>query len=408
MPNHPKRPPIAILVAVSAVGPFALNIFMPSMPRLPGVFDTDYGTVQLTLGLYLVGLAVAQLAYGPLSDRFGRRPLLLGGFGLFLAGTLAGFLAVNIEMLIASRVVQAAGGCAGFVLSRAIVRDLFDRERSASVIAYITAAMVLAPMVSPLIGGYLDDWLGWRSTFVFVGSFGAVVTVFAVFLLHESNFDLQPMPGLRGLAAGYGELLVSPVFRGYALLTTFASAGFFAFLGGAPYIVIEIMGRPPSEYGWYFALSAIGYMSGNLISGRMATRVGIDRLIGFGLVMNVLGASLMLVLWAAGSMVPLALFAPMLLYAIGNGLNIPNGTAGAISVNPRRAGAASGLSGFLQLSVGAGASALVGHLVTDGQLPLAIVMLSSSLLGIVFYVRLVAANRRIAAARPATLTTAAE
>lgn len=408
MPNLPKKPPIAILVAVSAVGPLALNIFMPSMPRLPGVFDTDYATVQLTLGLYLVGLAVAQLAYGPLSDRFGRRPLLLGGFGLFLAGTLAGFLAVNIEMLIASRVVQAAGGCAGFVLSRAIVRDLFDRDRSASVIAYITAAMVLAPMVSPLIGGYLDDWLGWRSTFVFVGGFGAVVTVFAVFLLHESNLDPQPMPGLRGLAAGYGDLLASPIFRGYALLTTFASAGFFAFLGGAPYIVIEIMGRQPSEYGWYFALSAIGYMSGNLISGRMATRVGIDRLIGFGLVMNILGASLMLVLWAAGSMVPLALFAPMMLFAIGNGLNIPNGTAGAISVNPRRAGTASGLSGFLQLSVGAGASALVGHLVTDSQLPLAVVMLSSSLLGIILYAQLVAANRRDAAARLATVTTAAE
>ena len=397
-----------MLVAVSAVGPLALNIFMPSMPGLPAVFDTDYGTVQLTLGLYLVGLAVAQLAYGPLSDRFGRRPLLLGGFCLFLVGTLAGCFSGSIEMLIASRVVQAIGGCAGFVLARAIVRDLFDRERSASVIAYISAAMVMAPMVAPLIGGYLDDWLGWRSTFVFVGGFGAVVTVFAVLLLHESNFDRQPLPGLRGMVAAYRELLASPVFRGYAFLTTFASAGFFAFLGGAPYVVIELMGRTSSEYGWYFALSAIGYMSGNLFSGRMSMRLGIDRMIGLGLALNLAGVSLMLMLWAAGSMVPLALFGPMLLFAIGNGLNLPNGIAGAISVDPRRAGTASGLSGFLQMSAGAGASAFVGHVITDSQLPLALVMTGTTILGIVFYVRMLATNRRDAAAKavPATSPTA--
>ena len=223
-----------MLVAVSATGPLALNIFMPSMPGLPAVFDTDYGTVQLTLGLYLVGLAVGQLAYGPLSDRFGRRPLLLGGLGLYLGGTLLSCLAVSIEMLIVGRIIQAVGGCAGLVLGRAIVRDMFDRERSASVISYITAAMVMAPMVAPLIGGYLDDWVGWRATFVFVGAFGLVVTLFAVLLLHESNRSPVPLPGLYGFVASDGELLRSPVFRGYAIVTTLAGAGFFAFLGGAP------------------------------------------------------------------------------------------------------------------------------------------------------------------------------
>ena len=395
-----------MLVAVSAVGPLALNIFMPSMPRLPEVFGTDYGTVQLTLGLYLVGLAVAQLAYGPLSDRFGRRPLLLGGLGLFLAGAVAGALSVSIEMLIASRVIQAVGGCAGLVLARAIVRDLFDRERSASVISYITAAMVTAPMIAPLLGGYLDDWLGWRSSFLAVGAFGAVVTLFAVALLHESNFDRQPLPGLRGLAESYGDLLRSPVFRGYALLTSFASAGFFAFLGGAPYVVIELMDRPPSEYGWYFALSACGYLSGNLFSGRMSMRLGIDRMIGLGLMLNLAGALLMLAWWAMGPMVPMALFGPMMLSAVGNGLNIPNGTAGAISVNPRRAGAASGLTGFLQMSVGAAGSALVGHLITDSQLPLALAMLSATVVGLALYARLMVINRRAAPCRAAAASPA--
>ncbi len=400
MPDNNKQPPIAVLVAVSTVGPLALNIFMPSMPRLPEVFGTDYGTVQLTLGLYLAGIAFGQLAYGPLSDRFGRRPMLLGGLWLFLAGTVLAMVATSIEVLIAGRVIQALGGCSGLVLARAIVRDLFARERSASVIAYITAAMVMAPMVAPLIGGYLDDWLGWRSIFVFVGMFGAVVTLFAVLLLHESNSQLQPLPGLGGFAASYAELLRSPVFRGYAFATTLASASFFAFLGGAPYVVVELMDRPPSEYGWYFALSAIGYMSGNLVSGRLSMRIGIDRMIGVGLAFNLAGGVLMFVLWAAGWFVPLALFAPMTLSAIGNGLNIPNGTAGAISVIPRRAGAASGLTGFLQMAFGAGASALAGHLVIESQLPLAFIMTGATLIGIAVYLRLMVINRQAAEPQP--------
>ena len=397
-----------MLVAVSAVGPLALNIFMPSMPALPGVFETDYGTVQLTLGLYLVGLATGQLAYGPLSDRFGRRPLLLGGLGLFLVGSLAGYLATSIEMLIGARIVQAIGGCSGLVLGRAIVRDLFDREKSASVISYITAAMVMAPMVAPLIGGYLDDWLGWRSTFVFVGGFGLVVAVFAVLLLHESNYNRQPLPGIGGMAASYAVLLRSPIFRGYAFVTTFAGASFFAFLGGAPYVVIELMGRPPSEYGWYFALSAVGYMTGNLISGRISMRIGVDRMIGIGLAFNLAGAVTMLLLWAVGYFVPLALFGPMMLSAIGNGLNIPNGNAGAISVIPARAGAASGLSGFIQMGVGAASSALAGHLITDSQLPLALIMGCATLIAIALYLRLLALNRRDAADAAAPATTPAE
>jgi DHA1 family bicyclomycin/chloramphenicol resistance-like MFS transporter len=203
-----------ILVAVTATGPLALNILMPSMPGLPAVFGTDYATVQLTLSLYLIGLAGAQLIYGPLSDRYGRRPVLLAGLGVFLLGTLTGALAASISMVIAGRVLQAVGGCAGMVLGRAIVRDLYERDRAASVIAYVTMAMVVAPMLAPLFGGFLDDWLGWRATFWFVAVYGSVVVVFCFLLLGETHRTRLPFPGPAGMLSSYLRLLRSPLFLG--------------------------------------------------------------------------------------------------------------------------------------------------------------------------------------------------
>jgi DHA1 family bicyclomycin/chloramphenicol resistance-like MFS transporter len=390
-PSRP--PPIAILVAVTATGPLALNILMPSMPGLPAVFGTDYATVQLTLSLYLIGLAGAQLIYGPLSDRYGRRPVLLAGLGVFLLGSTTGALADSISMVIAGRVLQAVGGCAGMVLGRAIVRDLYERDRAASVIAYVTMAMVVAPMLSPLFGGFLDDWLGWRATFWFVALYGTVVVVFCFWLLGETHRTRLPFPGATGMLFSYLRLLRSPLFIGYALGISFASASFFAFLGGAPYVMIEIMGRPPSEYGLYFMMGGAGYMSGNFISGRVSTRFGVERMFTAGAVITFFGALTMLVGALAGVLTPLALFGPMMISAIGNGLSLPNGFAGAVSVDPRITGAASGLAGFLQMGLGASASFLVGYVLTDSQLPLALVMTASSALAVVAAVMIRRAHR---------------
>ncbi len=388
-----RPPPIAILVAVTATGPLALNILMPSLPSLPAVFGTDYATVQLTLSLYLISLAGAQLIYGPLSDRYGRRPVLLAGLGVFLLGTLAGALADSISMVIAARVLQAMGGCAGMVLGRAIVRDLYDRDRAASVIAYVTMAMVVAPMLAPLFGGFLDDWLGWRATFWFVALYGSVVVVLCFMLLGETHRIRLPFPGPAGMLSSYFRLLRSPLFLGYALGISFASASFFAFLGGAPYVMIEIMGRPPSEYGLYFMMGGAGYMSGNFISGRVSTRFGVERMFTAGTVITLCGALMMLVGALAGVLTPLALFGPMMISAIGNGLSLPNGFAGAVSVDPRITGAASGLAGFLQMGLGASASFLVGYMLTDSQLPLALVMTASSALAVVAAVMIRRAHR---------------
>ena len=397
-----RRPSLGILIAVTALGPMALNIFIPSMPGMVVVFGTDYGTIQLTLTLYLFGVAIAQLFMGPLSDRFGRRPVLLAGIGLFLAGSLAAALAQSVEMLIAARIVQAVGGCAGLVLGRAIVRDTHDREESASMIGYITMAMVVAPMIAPLLGGYLDHWFGWRATFFTVLGVGVIVLGLACLLLHETHHDRHLGDGPLAMLRGFPLLLRDGAFAGYALNVSFTTAVFFAFLAGAPYIMIEIMDRPTNEYGLYFMFMATSYMAGNFLSGRLSTRIGADRMILSGSLLALASVGLLTTVALTTEMTPLFLFAPVMLGGLGNGLSLPSATASAISLRPELAGTASGLTGFLQMMVGALATLLVGKLQDDTVFPMVAVMSSAAIIAFLGYglARATLATRAAAAASP--------
>lgn len=362
MPDKPLTPPIWILVVATATGPLALNIFVPSMPGLVRVFDTDYATIQLTLTLYLVGVAVAQLAYGPLSDRFGRRPTLLAGLTIYAAASLLCAFAWSVEMLIVGRILQAVGGCAGMVLGRAIVRDVFERDRAASVIALVTMAMAVAPAMAPALGGLLESSFGWHSTFLVPMALGLVVLAASIPLLHETNLTPIPRIDLPSMLRSYGELLRSRAFIGYAGNTATSVGAFFAFLAGGPYVVIEILHRPPSEYGLYFVLISGGYMTGNFLASRMSQRLGVDRMIPLGVAVSTVGGLASVGLLVAGIVTTASVFLPMMLVAVGNGLSQPNGIAGAVSVNPRIAGAASGLMGFGQMATGAVFTIVVGLL----------------------------------------------
>ena len=364
------RPSYAMLVAISAVGPLALNIFIPSLPGLQNEFGVSYGVAQLTLTLYLIGMAVCQLVYGPISDRVGRRPMLLLGLTLFVAASLAAALAPNIHVLIAARLVQAVGGSAGVVLARAMVRDVFDRETSASVISYITMAFVVAPMLAPVMGGYIDAHGGWRMGFWLLALLGSLVLAAAWFHLPETHVRRSEAGAGFGLVTGAARLFGLPRFRGYTLTLAFTSAVFFAFLGGAPHVMMDVLGRTPVEYGLWFMLVSAGYMTGNFLSGRYTRAIGIDRIILIGCAVTLAGGLACLVAALSGLLTPATLFLPMCLGALGNGLTIPNGTAGAISVDQRLTGAAAGWSGFSQMACGAAASQLVGSL-QDGW-PLAV------------------------------------
>jgi DHA1 family bicyclomycin/chloramphenicol resistance-like MFS transporter len=380
--SEQPRPSFAILVAISAIGPLALNIFIPSIPGLQKSFSIGYGTAQLTLTLYLLGLAVCQLGYGPLSDRYGRRPLLLGGMALFAVASIAAAIAPNIETLIIARLVQAIGGASGIVLARAMVRDVFDREKSASVISYITMAFVVAPMVAPILGGFIDNWAGWRTDFWLLAVVGAATLAAAWFKLPETHVNRTGVSGAPGMLEGAARLFGLRQFLAYAATLAFTSTVFFAFLGGAPHVMIDILRRTPVEYGLWFVTVSGAYMFGNFLSGRYTQAVGIDRMISIGCAITMGGGLLCLAAAVTGFLTPATLFLPMALAGFGNGLTIPNGTAGAISVDPRITGAAAGWAGFAQMACGAAASQLVGSLQNNWPFAVFWVMAAGSALAI--------------------------
>jgi DHA1 family bicyclomycin/chloramphenicol resistance-like MFS transporter len=357
------RPPLAVLVAVSALQPFALNVLAPATPGLARTLGTDYATIQLTLTLYLVTVAVTQLVVGPISDRIGRRPCILAGLALFGIGSLLGALADGIGMLLLARIVQAAGGGTCFALARAVVRDTASKDESASLIGYITMAMVVSPMIAPLVGGFLDARFGWRSIFLAILAMTACVAVAALRSLHETAFR-DPDSSIASLFRGYPDLIRDRRFLGYTLALSSTSATFFGFIAGAPYVVVEVMGRSPDVYAFWFLVSAVTYMVGNYLSGRFGMTLGSERLARIGLYLSMVSVTAELLVLAVLPWTPATLFIPLMLNGLGNGMTIPGGTAAALSVRPELAGTAAGLVGATQLGIGAAATILIGHFVT--------------------------------------------
>jgi DHA1 family bicyclomycin/chloramphenicol resistance-like MFS transporter len=373
---------IALLIAVSAVSPLGINMYLPSMPGMARALGVDFTTIQLTLSLYLGAMAVGQLIIGPLSDRLGRRPVLLTGLLVFVAGSAICLSAQSIGVLIFGRIVQAIGGCAGITLSRAIVRDLYGRNQVASMIAYVTMGMAVAPMIAPTIGGLLETFFGWRASFAFLIGFGGLALLFAYWRLPETNHGRASGEPADELLRGYGSLFRSRQFWGYTLVTSFVSAMFFAFLAGAPYVMIELLGRSPAEYGFYFAMVPCGYILGNFATGRIAGRMGPNRMILAGTLLSLVSIAAMAALIASGFLYPAALFGPMLFIGVANGLVLPSGIAGAVSVKPDLAGAAAGLSGSFQIGFGALVAPIVGATLGSTVWPLIVIMTICSLLAI--------------------------
>tara|TARA_R110002110_G_scaffold85816_1_gene223376 strand:- start:124002 stop:125210 length:1209 start_codon:yes stop_codon:yes gene_type:complete len=386
MPGDRVTPPantrmlIGVLAVITALGPLAMQIILPILPVMQDAFMVSAGTVQYVLSLALFTIAFATLVYGPASDRYGRRPVLLVGLVIFLLGSVVSALAINIELLIAGRVIQAVGGAAGMVVSRAIIRDLYDRETAARLMAYMITALVVAPMVSPLIGGLLNDAFGWRAIFVFSGLVGIIVLALALPRVPESLQPGTSAQTFRSMLSGFGVLLRVPAFLGYAGQAAFGMGMFMAFLGAAPFVTINVLERPPTEFGLFFVLISAGFMAGTFMTARLGQRIGLDRMMRVGSGLAVVFGIVMLAFVLAGIWSPWTIFLPGMGMAFANGLSMPNAQAGAVSISPRFAGTASGLLAFLQMLMGAGFAQLAGMLQDDTPLPMAVIMLTASTL----------------------------
>ena len=353
----PVRLPMLLLIGLVSLGPLSTDLYLPALPTIGDRFAADPAEVQLTLSVFLVGFAVSMLGYGPLSDRFGRRPVLIGALALYTLASVACMLAPSIEALILARFFQALGGCAGPVLGRAIVRDVYGGEHSAKVLSTLAVAVALAPAIGPILGGFLTEAYGWTANFALLSAFGAVVFLAICFLLPETNRypDSEALRPLQ-LLANYRSLLRQRSYVGYCGVVACSYAAIFSFISGSPYTLIGGLGLTPSLFGFCFSAVVLGFMTGSFLASRLHGRLGTDRQIRLGTQVMLLGGLLAAALAWTGVHTIASVIAPMAVVLIGCGLTLPNSMARGIGPFPRMAGAASALMGFLQM----GAAALVG------------------------------------------------
>ena len=389
-------PHIATLILIAGLAALSLNVFLPSLPSMAAHFGVPYALMQLSVSLYLVATAILQVFIGPISDRYGRRPVMLVATTIFTLATLGAMLAPGFGLFLACRLLQATIAT-GFVLSRAVVRDMVPQDQAASMIGYVTMGMSIVPMIGPVIGGVLDEAFGWQSTFVLLGVGG--IGLLALVWADQGETAVARSASFADQARQYPELLRSQRFWGYCLAAAFASGAFFAYLGGAPFIGTDVFHLDPATLGFYFGAPALGYMIGNFLSGRYSTRMGVNRMVLVGAVFTTFGLAVLAVLTFAGFVSPAVFFGFVITVGLGNGIMLPNANAGMLSVRPSLAGSAAGLGGAFTIGGGAVFSALASVILSPGSgpMPLVLLMLGSSALSILCVLWVMRRDRQLRA-----------
>lgn len=379
---------------MAGVGALSLNVFLPSLPSMADHFGVDYSLMQLSVSLYLATTAVVQLAIGPISDRYGRRPVVIGTVSIFILASLGAIFAPNFTTFMICRLLQTAIAT-GFALSRAIVRDMVPQDQAASMIGYVTMGMSVVPMVGPALGGILDQAFGWQASFWMLAGGGLLLLVLTFF--DQGETFTRREGGFAAQIREYPKLLTSQRFWGYCLAAAFASGAFFAYLGGAPFVGSDVFNMDPAELGLYFGAPAIGYLIGNGLSGRYSVRVGVNRMVLIGTGLTVLGMVFLLLFDLAGFHHPLVFFGFMIFIGLGNGILLPNANAGMLSVRPALAGSAAGLGGAFMVGGGAALSVIAGFILGPGTgaLPLIVLMLLTTLASMACAVWVIMRARRI-------------
>ena len=392
--NRETQPSMLTLVLLASISALAMNSFLPSLPNMAEHFGSSTALMGLSVGVYLGTSAIFQILVGPLSDRIGRRTVSLWALIIFSVVSISCVYAPNTFVFMVLRALQAIAACT-FVVARAIVRDTTETQASGSKIAYISMGTAICPMFGPALGGLLDGWFGWEANFWFIGGLGIFILLIAYFDLGETV--PENTQGFRQQFSEYPELLLSRRFWGYCLASAFGAGAFFAYLGGGPFVGSIVYNLSPEMLGLYFGAPAIGYFFGNFLSGRFTILFGIDAMILWGLWIIFSGLSLSMVCSYVGYGTVETFFGFMIFVGLGNGLTIPNATAGMLSVRPHLAGTASGLGGAMMIAIGAALSTLAGAFLIPGsnEMPLLMLMWFSSLSGVAVIIYVRQRNKRL-------------
>jgi DHA1 family bicyclomycin/chloramphenicol resistance-like MFS transporter len=382
------------LSALLAIPPLSTDISLPALPSIARAFGEDAGRAQLVVALFLVGFAVGQLGYGPASDRFGRRPVLIAALALYVAAGVGCFVAPSLEWLVGGRLLQGLGACGGPVIARAVVRDVYEPVRGARILSLASLGMAAAPVVGAIAGGGVVLVFHWRGIFVALASFGALLLISAALFLPETNLAPDSTRlSLAALTRNYVAIATDRRFLGYVLTLAGGSIGLFAWLMGSPFVLMTLRGLPPHLYGLAFAGVNVGTVCGAMLSARLVVPLGIERPVTIGLALYIAGAAALVALLLAGARHPAAVIVPMALFQFGNGMVMPNAVAGAIAPFPRAAGAASALAGFAQMTTGALSGLVLGRLHDGSAMPMTLLVAVSAVSAALCFALLVRRRR---------------
>jgi len=380
----------AVVTGLIALAPMATDTAIPALPAIGEALSATPGQVVLIMSLFYFGMALMQLVYGPLSDRLGRRPVLMVSLVIYLAATVGIVLAVSIEMLLALRVLQAVGACAGTVLGRAMVRDMFDRDAAGRVLGYCMTAMTIVPGISPIIGGELLVAFGWRSVFGLTLAIGAIIAFCAWRILPETLPDERRQPASpKAILRAFGQMLRHREYLGFVTAVCGSSVALFGYLTGAGYSFVDVLGMDEDLVGWMILLAVGGYLVGGFSGSNLQRRFGLERIVLIGFVLNIAGGGLMWILMLAGWHSIWAIALPGIVVFAGNGAALPQATAGALGPFPHVAGTASSLVGLCQMLTGAAAAALVGAFYDQTHASMIAIMTTGPVVGLVLYAALV-------------------
>lgn len=372
--QYAHAPLLMLITAFLMMQPLSTDLYLASLPSLASGFNVPVSTVQLTLSLFVIGFGGAQLVIGPLSDRYGRRPVLLCGLGLYVAATILCGLAPSIEILIAGRFLQALGCCSAVMIARAIVRDAYDPEHSVRVIAKASSWLSLAPIFGPILGSWLQVTFGWRAAFAALGIFSACVMAVTFFRLPETNAHKNPQAtALRGLLDNYRLVLGSREFWKYALPGALSYGSIFSFISGSSFVLIQVLDVPTAWFGFCFAFGVTGYLAGTIVCRRVLSRLGTMRIFYLGTGLSLAAGVVFLAAVVAGIAHWALVLVAMFLTMGAHGINFPIAQSGSVSPFPRQAGTAAGLMGALYMTIAFGVGTIVGATHNGTLYPLAII-----------------------------------